>query len=96
MLADLAAGLDDRQRNTAGIARNGINDRQRITKAAAVGGVLFQTWMMSPSGSWDAPNGRSPTHGCGSSYIQVCAIYFEYVEMFFIAQVRYSDGVGLL
>jgi hypothetical protein len=32
-------------------------------------GVLLQTWMMSPLGSGDAPNGGSPTHGCGSSWL---------------------------
>ena len=42
MLADFAAGLGDRQRDAARIARTGIDDRQRVTKAAAMGAFYFR------------------------------------------------------
>ena len=37
MLVHLAAGLGDRQRNTARVAGAGIDDHQRIAEAAAMG-----------------------------------------------------------
>jgi hypothetical protein len=41
MLAHLAAGVGDRQRNTARVAGAGIDDYQRITEAAAMGAFCF-------------------------------------------------------
>ena len=44
----LAAGVGDRQRNTARVAGAGIDDHQRIAEAAAMGTVCFRHEMMSP------------------------------------------------
>jgi hypothetical protein len=60
VLVHLAAGVGDRQCDTARTAGAGIDDRQRITKAVAMGAALR---------SGDAPNGGIPTHCCISSWM---------------------------
>ena len=68
VLADLAAGFGDRQGDTARVACTGIDDRQRVTKAAAVGRFASDMDDVSVR-ERDAPNGRSPTHCCTSSWL---------------------------
>src|ERR1700739_2453824 len=66
MLVHRAAGVGNRQCDTARIAGAGIDYHQRIAEAAAMGTVCFRHGMMSPLRSGSAPNGGSPTPRCPS------------------------------
>src|SRR6516164_7163301 len=69
VLVHLAAGVGNRQCNTARVAGAGIDDHQRVAEAAAMGAVCFRHGMISPLRSGDAPNGGSPTNCCTSSWV---------------------------